>query len=133
MLKSCSYCGSMHERGHTCAKKPNRKYKVTYVDKFRWTKAWQKKRKQIRERDKHLCQVCLRNKYHTQNQFNFTNIEVHHIVPIIEDWNKRLDDSYLISLCASHHKMAEDGEISREELLEIVEEQEKKYNIPPTF
>jgi hypothetical protein len=32
--------------------KPKREYKVTDVDRFRWTKAWQRKRKQINKRKK---------------------------------------------------------------------------------
>jgi 5-methylcytosine-specific restriction protein A len=127
MLKSCSYCGSIHERNYKCSEKPNRNYKVTHVDKFRWTKAWQNKRKYIREdRDKHLCQICIRELYNTQIKYNFTDIQVHHIVPIAEDYSKRLDDNCLLSLCSYHHRMAEDGEISRDELLEIVKEQEAK-------
>jgi 5-methylcytosine-specific restriction enzyme A len=125
MLKSCSHCGSIHERKYLCPSKPKRtKYKVTHVDKFRWTKAWQKKRKAINERDKHLCQVCIRELHNTQLKYNFTNIEVHHIIPIAEDWDKRLDDDNLICLCKLHHEMAESGEINRDELLAVVRAQE---------
>ncbi|MCJ8008108.1 HNH endonuclease [Lederbergia wuyishanensis] len=125
MLKSCKYCGGIHDRKYKCPHKPKRtNYKTTYIDKFRWSKVWQKKRNHIKERDKHLCQVCIRELHNTQLKYNFHNIEVHHIVPIAEDWNKRLDDDYLISLCKYHHELAECGEISREELLEIVKEQE---------
>jgi 5-methylcytosine-specific restriction endonuclease McrA len=130
MLKSCSYCGGIHDRKHQCSSKPKRKEKVTHVDRFRWTKAWQKKRKYIREdRDKHLCQVCIREMYNTEQKYNFTNIQVHHIVPIAEDYSKRLDDECLITLCSFHHSMAERDEISRQELLDIVEEQEKKNRV----
>jgi len=79
-----------------------------------------KKSKWIRERDKYLCQVCLLELYNTQNKYNFNNIEVHHIVPLIENWNKSLDDTNLISLCAYHHKMADSGQIPRDELIGIV-------------
>ncbi|UGB31696.1 HNH endonuclease [Metabacillus sp. B2-18] len=128
MLKSCKHCGRIHERSFQCPSKPKRtNYKVTHVDKFRWTAAWQKKRKHINQRDKYLCQICIRELYNTQQRYNFTNIEVHHIVPIVEDWNKRLKDNNLICLCKYHHEMAESGEISREELLEIVKVQEMKH------
>ena len=30
--------------------------------------------------------------------------EIHHIVPIEKDWNKRLDYENLIALCPSHHQ-----------------------------
>lgn len=127
MLKSCSYCGGIHDRKHQCDKKPQRKFKTTHIDKFRWTKAWQNKRTYIREdRDKHMCQICIRELYNTQTKYNFTDIQVHHIVPIAEAWDERLEDKNLISLCSYHHSMAEDGKISRDELIKIVEEQEAK-------
>nr|MDP5197191.1 HNH endonuclease [Neobacillus sp. 179.-C4.2 HS] len=59
-------------------------------------------------------------RYNTQTKYNFNNIEVHHIVPLIEAWDKRLEDSNLISLCAYHHKMAESGQIPKNELIGIV-------------
>jgi hypothetical protein len=48
---------------------------------------------------------------------------------VAEDYTKRLEDSHLIAVCSYHHSMAEHGEISRGELLKIVEEQEEKNNI----
>lgn len=130
MLKSCSYCGGIHDKNYVCSKKPIRTKKITHVDRFRWTKAWQNKRKQINARDNHLCQVCIRNLHNTQLKYNYTNIEVHHIIPVIEDWDKRLNDDNLISLCSRHHHMAEDGEINRKELLQIVEDQERLNSAP---
>lgn len=128
MLRSCKYCGGIHDRKYICPSKPVRTKVPTYIDKFRWSKSWQKKRKQINERDKHMCQVCIRELHNTQTKYNFTHVEVHHILAIHEDWNKRLDDDNLVCLCAGHHKMAECGEISKGELLDIVKEQESLYN-----
>lgn len=125
MLKSCNYCGGIHDRTYQCPSKPNRKNKVTHVDKFRRLRVWTNKSKQIKQRDRHLCQICIRELYETQIKYNFTNLEVHHIVPIIEDWDKRLEDMNLITLCSFHHKMAEKGQIGKEELLSIVREQER--------
>ena len=126
MLRSCKYCGGVHDSKYVCLSKPKRdRYKVTYIDRFRWTKVWQKKRKQINDRDKYMCQVCMRKLYNTEMQYNFKEIEVHHIVAIVEDWDLRLEDSNLICLCVYHHKMAESGEIGRAVLNDIVEEQEK--------
>ncbi|OAS85221.1 HNH endonuclease [Metabacillus elymi] len=119
MLKSCVYCGDIHDRKYVCDKKPNKQKVISKADKFRWTKAWQNKRKYIRDRDRHMCQVCLRELYNTQQRYNYTNIQVHHVVPLVEDFSKRLDDSNLISVCTYHHSMAERGEISREELFNI--------------
>ncbi len=132
MLKSCSYCGGIHDVKYQCASKPVNKNKATKADKFRSTSRWQRKRKQVREdRDLHMCQVCIREMYNTQTKYNFDNIQVHHIIPLlegVEGWDKRLDENYLISLCYYHHRMAEEGEIPRKALLEIVKEQEEKYS-----
>jgi 5-methylcytosine-specific restriction enzyme A len=130
VLKSCSWCGSIHDNKYVCDKKPTNKRtkdKITKEDRFRWTGSWQKKRKYIREdRDKHMCQICIRELYNTQKKYNYEDISVHHIVPLVEDYSKRLDDDCLISLCRYHHEMAEDERISRRELIEIVREQEEK-------
>ena len=45
---------------------------------------------------------------------------MHHIISLEEDYNKRLDSDNLITLCRYHHELAEKGEISREELQEII-------------
>jgi 5-methylcytosine-specific restriction endonuclease McrA len=122
VLKSCQYCGGIHARAYQCPSKPKRIKEPTYIDKFRWSRRWATKRKQINERDKYLCQVCIREHHHTQPKYNFTNIEVHHIIPIVENWNMRLEDDNLICLCSSHHKMAESGEIDKAVLNRIVSE-----------
>ncbi|MGG3623853.1 HNH endonuclease [Bacillus gobiensis] len=130
MLRSCSYCGNIHDRKYQCPKKPKRKKNTTHIDKFRWSTQWQKKRKQIREdRDRHMCQVCIRELHNTEKKYNFNNIQVHHVYSVSEAWDKRLDDNNLISLCSYHHGLAEYGKISKKELLKIVDEQEEKSEI----
>lgn len=52
------------------------------------------------------------------------DLQVHHIVPLSEDFEKRLDESNLITLSRLIHKRAEDGTISREELWKLI-------SIPP--
>lgn len=121
---TCPYCGVV-KRGHKCINKPKRKEKDTKERKFRNTKGWAKKSKEIRERDKYLCQVCLSGTYDTFYQVNYKDLEVHHIVPLKEDYNKRLDNDNLITLCKFHHKMAEKGEISREELKNLIRPSQK--------
>ena len=88
---------------------------------------WKEKRKRIKERDKYLCQICIEGKYDTLYRYNYKQLEVHHIIPIEEDSDKKLDSENLITLCSMHHKMAEDNEISREELQEIIA---RKYITP---
>ena len=119
---TCKYCG-VTTRGHVCPHRKSR-YKSgdRQSDKFRNTIVWQRKREEIKCRDKWLCQVCLRNRYNTLSFLNYKTVQVHHITPINEDYNRRLDNDNLISLCSYHHKMAEEGQIPREEMYEIVKE-----------
>jgi 5-methylcytosine-specific restriction endonuclease McrA len=123
MMKTCSVCGRIHDINKTCYR--HKKKPKTTANKFRDTYEWKEKRNQIRARDKHLCQICLEGKYDTFYRYNYNQLEVHHIIPIEEDCDKKLDSENLITLCNMHHKMAEDNKISREELQEIVA---RKYN-----
>lgn len=94
--------------------------KETVASKFCNTRACRDKRNDIINRDKALCQICIRNLHNTlPKQYN-NNVQVHHITPIIEDYDKRLDDNNLITLCIYHHHMAEHGQITRKKLYEII-------------
>ena len=124
MLRSCKYCGKIHDSKYQCSKKPVRKKIRTKQNSFRSTEAWKRKSLDIRARDNYLCQVCIRNLYGTTRQYNNREIEVHHIVPVAEDWDRRLDNKNLISLCGRHHEMAEAGKIPRTELIELARQQE---------
>ena len=126
MLKSCKYCGKIHDSKFECTQKPKRKKKYTQQNGFRSTYTWQCKRKEIQERDNYLCQVCIRGR-HGDKRYVYNNTSVHHIVPLNEDFSKRLDDANLILLCDTHHEQAEQGIIGRSELTRIVFEQ----NNPP--
>ena len=117
---TCSRCGVV-KRGHICPHKPYRKRdKDSKADKFRKTKAWTNKSIEIRQRDRYLCRVCEANLYNTIRQYNSSGIEVHHITPLAEDYEKRLDNDNLITLCQYHHKLAEAGAIPRDLLQELV-------------
>ena len=123
MLKSCKYCGRIHDKKFICPNKPIRKtFKKTEEDKFRNTKAWQRKREYIKDRDKGLCQVCIRKLYNTIKQYNYIDIEVHHIEPLREAYDLRLEDDNLISLCKYHHELAEKGEIHKNILKDMLSE-----------
>ena len=118
---TCTRCGIV-KRGHNCPnKKPKYNNKDSNADKFRKTKAWTNKSVEIRQRDRYLCVVCINNLYNTINTYNYNKLEVHHITPINEDYDRRLDNENLITLCNYHHKMAEKGDITREELYELIE------------
>ena len=125
MKKSCKYCGIV-PYNHVCPHKPKIKKNATETDKFRWTKAWQKKREEIKQRDLYLCQICIRELYNTGNKYNMNNLSVHHNIPIGEDYDKRLDNNNLLTVCSIHHEMCESGEIPREIVQKIIDEQENK-------
>lgn len=140
MYKTCSRCGRIHDFNKSCYR--NQKSRnLTDADKFRKTYKWHKKSDDIRARDKYLCRCCLVDIYNTQSQINFNKLEVHHIVPLEEDYGLRLDDDNLITLCDYHHKLAENNVIPRDILklltnpdANLVEIREKVegLNIPPT-
>lgn len=119
---TCSRCGIV-KRGHICPHKPHRKKeRDTQADKFRKSKRWTDKSIEIRQRDKYLCVVCMANLYNTVRQFNFDKLEVHHIEKLTENYDKRLDNDNLVTLCAYHHRMADNGDIPKEVLYELVGE-----------
>lgn len=131
MLKSCKYCGRIHDIKYICPRKPVRKKKDNMILRFRNSNSWKKKRREIKERDLYLCQICIRNLYDTKVRMNGKDISVHHAVSLEQDFSKRLDDGNLLTLCERHHKMAEDGEIPVRTVLEIIRQQEQLANEPP--
>lgn len=121
MLKSCSRCGKIHDFNKTCYK--NRQVRgLTDADKFRKTYKWHKKSEDIRNRDKHLCRCCIADIYNTSSIYNFNKLEVHHIIPLEEDYSRRLDDENLITLCCYHHKLSDNNVIPRKILQELIKE-----------
>ena len=82
MYRSCSVCGRIHPEDKMC----KRVYKKnTKESQFRNTNAWIKKRNLIKKRDKYLCQLCLKD-----NVYNYDDLQVHHIIPIVKNYNKML-------------------------------------------
>ena len=132
MLKSCSYCGKIHDRRQPCGAKPMRDYKneYKYADKertlFRGSAEWKNKREQIKQRDSYCCQVCLVSPAPNARRYNTDKISVHHIESLSRAWGKRLDDSNLITLCSYHHQLADTGKIEKSFLRELI-----KKIIPP--
>lgn len=138
MLKACSYCGRIHDSKYMCPKrKQNIKDRQSQRSKankkvydFHRSHKWKGKSIAIRERDNYCCQICARGLHNPDRQYEIDGISVHHIIPIAEDWNERLDDENLITLCATHHEQAEKGQIKRSELQKIAKEQEVKMGRP---
>lgn len=141
MLKSCNRCGGIHDINTICNKGRVFKKRDTQASRFRNEYKWKQKRKQIKERDKYLCKVCRADLFHTTYVYNYNKTEVHHIVSLEQDFDKRLDDDNLITLCAYHHHLAEIGVIPIEILqmltpedvdFKIVKEKAEKM-IPPAI
>lgn len=128
MMKACQYCGRMHQRNEVCPKKPAKKYKKkrntnsfeSKYNSFLSSFAWQKAREETKVRDLYLCSICsVKGRYDGKRKYDPQPLEVHHIVPVKEDWDMRLKKDNLITLCRKHHEDAEAGLISREELMEL--------------
>ena len=75
------------------------------------------------QRDFHLCRICNDGKYGRYDGRLYSavrvRLSVHHIEPLVECFERRLDDENLITACPWHHKMADDGEIPRDYLHEL--------------
>ena len=113
MYRSCSVCGRIHPEDKMC----KRVYKKnTKESQFRNTNAWIKKRNQIKKRDKYLCQVCSKD-----NVYNYDNLQVHHIIPIDKDYDLKLDERNLITLCSYHHKQAKQNKITKEYSYKLID------------
>lgn len=131
MMKSCSYCGRVHRAGETCPKKPKKTrdyHKNREVSVFRGDRAWKGKRDAVKSRDMHLCRLCLDGTYGDyRHAYGFRPpLEVHHIVPLEEDYSKRLDEDNLITLCPVHHKLCDANKVPRRHLTKLAK-------VPPSL
>lgn len=72
-----------------------------YID-FHNTKDWKRKRVIILKRDGYQCRECKRYGKVTEAD------TVHHVLPIEERYDLRLNNSNLISLCEEHHEKMHD-------------------------
>ena len=113
MYKSCSRCGKIHDSKYNCYH--NKSINKNEIDKLRSTYKWQQKAEQIKEDSNYLCAVCRDEKIYT-----YKNLEVHHIEKLQERPDLLLEDSNLICLCKLHHKSADEGNITKDYLLELV-------------
>ena len=129
MKKICSYCGKIHEKKYICPQKRqaqrDRQAKAEGKEnRFRSSGAWKRKATQIKKRDCYLCQACIRQMQGTERRYNTQELSVHHITSLRDDYDRRLDDDNLITLCRVHHEMAERGALSAAALRKITGEQE---------
>lgn len=121
MFKACSRCGKIHDYNKKCYVGDNLRKKKTKANNFRKTTEWKHKSEEIREESKYLCAVCL-----DMNIYNYDLLEVHHIEPIEESFERRLDNYNLICLCNMHHRQAEIGAIRSDYLFELAKAREDK-------
>lgn len=117
MFKSCSRCGKIHLHGQQCY--VGNVYRGGEERQMRGTYAWKEKRKEIRERANHLCEVC-----RDQGEITYDDIEVHHIIKIRDDRGRFLENENLICLCKEHHKQADNGELATEYLFKLARDRE---------
>lgn len=126
MKHYCTICRRIHEG--RC--KPVRRYsgvRNSEADKFRNSRVWKRKAAAILDRDYHCCRVCFSAGVVCSN-----DLSVHHIIPLAADFDKRLDDDNLITLCRYHHEQAERGSIPGARLRDLVQEG-MVWNTPPTL
>lgn len=128
MLKICSTCGKIHEFNTVCpkrieaVKKRQAKYDRSKYDRnsaadlFRNTKKWQRKRNEIKLRDLNICRYC----FLIRHKITTSGLSVHHIISLDKDFDLRLSNNNLISLCRDCHEAAEKGVIKTEELKKII-------------
>ncbi len=128
MLKSCQYCGKIHDTKNRCAKKEAaeaerwRQRKNTKAAGLRRTAAWTNMSRSIRERDNYMCLCCKANLPGTIRIYNTKDLSVHHIVPLEEDYDMGLERTNLITVCGVHHEMCEAGTIGRDTQRSLVDE-----------
>ncbi|MGN1118453.1 MAG: hypothetical protein ACI4RU_07555, partial [Acutalibacteraceae bacterium] len=69
MLKSCKYCGRIHDVKFICPKKPKKNKESSEINQFRGSSLWKKKRKEIKQRDM-FCRICLLNERFDKEKYN---------------------------------------------------------------
>ena len=67
------------------------------------------------KRDFYLCRICV-----AESHLTYENLSVHHIVSLKNNFDLRLDDDNLITLCNVHHEQAEKGKISADILHNLI-------------
>lgn len=129
MLKACQYCGRIHDKRADCSAKRKtlaerdaiQRERNERITKFRSSGVWRRKANAIRSRDKDTCLVCLDEIRRTlQRSGSLAGNEVHHITPVSDNYDLRLEDKNLITLCREHHEQAESGDLSAAYLRSLV-------------
>ena len=122
MKHYCTICRRIHEG--RC--KPVFSARSSRADRFRNSREWKRKAAAILDRDYHCCRVC-----GALGKICTDGLSVHHIVPLSVDFDRRLDEDNLITLCRDHHEQAERGAIHAAKLLRMAGEDFSPGNPPP--
>lgn len=131
MKRYCSICHKIHE-GRCARPRYTNAVRNSQADKFRNTQVWRRKAAEILARDYHCCRVCAH-----AGIICTEDLSVHHIIPIAKDYDKRLDEDNLITLCRYHHEQAERGTgavcgtIKAAELRKLARQDFAPEDIPP--
>ena len=133
MLRSCKYCGRIHDPRQECPQKKMSAERYMYrcgtkADRFRRTNAWTAKSLMVRDRDRFMCLCCAAQLDGTVRVVETEGLSVHHIVPLEEDFELRLDETNLITVCSVHHEMCEKQQIMREVQRELVRRSIERRN-----
>lgn len=100
--KYCENCRPVLKQNNSERNKEYDAYKRDkQADKFYHSKKWKNIRDYVLMREGGFCQDCLKNNRRT------IATDVHHIIPVKQDWSKRLDIDNLVSLCEKCHKRRE--------------------------
>ena len=130
LLKACSACGRIHKWGDVCPtiSEKEKQYHSAYdrcrgardsrAEKFRNTKLWRRKSREIRDRDMNMCRYC----FLRLHRLSVKDLSVHHITPLEKNYSLRLSDNNLISLCRDCHEKAEAGIIPADVLRKLISE-----------
>lgn len=124
MLRSCPYCGRIHDAAYVCPQKQtaidkrqsyrnHHRGKEAPEDRFRHTNRWKVIRDSVYHRDRGLCLCCLAELDGTVNKYNTERLAAHHITPLRENYELRDTRENLLLVCQTHHEMCEDGTIPR--------------------
>ncbi|MBR2177438.1 MAG: HNH endonuclease [Clostridia bacterium] len=128
VLKVCSTCGRIHEFNTVCPKRiesikkrqteydRNKYHRNSAADLFRNSKNWQRKRNEIKSRDLNICRYC----FLVRHKITTSNLSVHHITSLDKDFDLRLNNNNLITLCRECHEKAEKGIIKPEKLQKLI-------------
>lgn len=130
----CSRCGKILPVGQRCTCQPayrrdyNRFRRDKRIQQFRASDEWKRVRQAVIERDEGLDQYVLHETGELRAGFS-----VHHIIPLSEDWDRRIDMDNLILLSDDTHASIEYKYKTKQRaalqslLFSIVQEREQQH------